>query len=132
MAAKRPNFDHELWKLRQEVANVEGYLSERDIHLLALAGAHPTAEGAVLEIGAFRGKSTILLSKAAALAGNPRIVSCDPLTWTQGVAPKPNLARARLEENLRCRGVLKDVEFHEVESQNLASQWKRPLRMLWL
>src|SRR5262245_20493102 len=63
MPQLHPNFDHQLSQLRQEIAPIEGYLAKRDVHLLALAAAHPTSSGEVLEIGAFRGKSTVLLSK---------------------------------------------------------------------
>src|SRR4051812_2348626 len=100
MLAIRPDFERELAALKTEIAVVEGYLAPRDIKMLALAAMHPTATGEVLEIGAFRGKSTVLLSKAAARAGNARIHSCDPLTWSEAaVMPTPAQARADFDQN---------------------------------
>jgi predicted O-methyltransferase YrrM len=129
----RQNFAQELKTLRREIAPIEGFLAKRDVELLAMAAAHPTASGAVLEIGAFRGKSTALLSKAAALTGDPRIVSCDPLTWAQkNNAPAPQIAHAQLTGNLRSAGVLKQIEFHQMTSAELGATWNRPLRLLWV
>src|ERR1043165_9444701 len=60
---------------------VEGYLSQREMEFLALLGAVPTAEGEVLEIGSFKGKSTVILAKAAQLAAPGSIVNAvDPMT----------------------------------------------------
>ena len=133
MLALRHDFQREFCKLREEIAGLAGFLAPRDIYLLALAAAHPTAAGEVLEIGAFRGKSTVLLSKAAGLAGNPRIVSCDPLTWSQAaIAPSPEQARTEFDTNLREHGVRRQIEFHQMTSAALGQRWSRPIRLLWV
>ena len=45
---------------------------------LALLAACPTAEGLVLELGSYCGKSAIVLAMGAALADRARIVTVDP------------------------------------------------------
>src|SRR6516164_2960178 len=77
-------FDAFVAKLLAEVEPVEGYLSPNEIRFLALLAACPTAEGEILEIGSFKGKSTIALAKAAALSGRTKVVAVDPMT-----APSP-------------------------------------------
>ena len=67
-------------KLLEEMESVEGYLAPNEIRFLALLGACPTAEGEILEIGSFKGKSTIILAKSAALADGATINAVDPMT----------------------------------------------------
>ena len=73
------NFYNAVREIEREVADVAGWLSPRDIRFLAMVAAHPCAQGEILEIGAYRGKSSIVLAKAAQLAGQTKIYSCDPL-----------------------------------------------------
>ncbi|MDQ2746112.1 MAG: hypothetical protein M3T96_02510, partial [Acidobacteriota bacterium] len=83
------NYDSFVEKLLEEAATVEGFLSADEMRFLALIAACPTAAGDVLEIGSFKGKSTVILAKAAALAGDTRIYAVDPLTAPS--ATDPNL-----------------------------------------
>ena len=43
--------------IRQAIDGVDGWLTDREIQFLALAGARPTCAGDVLEIGSYRGRS---------------------------------------------------------------------------
>ena len=82
------------------------------------------------------GKSTVLLSKAAGKTqGNPRIVAVDPLTQPAVTDPGVLGAHPSREvffDNLRKNGVTKDIEFHEMLSNELAHNWARPIRFLWI
>ncbi len=51
------------------VNTVEGQLTPREIACLAWLGAAPTLVGEILEIGTFKGPSTIVLALAARLEG---------------------------------------------------------------
>ena len=51
--------------LLAEVLPVEGFLTPREMRFLMLLAAYPTTEGEILEIGSFKGKSTILLASSA-------------------------------------------------------------------
>jgi predicted O-methyltransferase YrrM len=116
--------------LLAEAKTVEGYLSEKDIRFLALLAACPTTAGEILEIGSFKGKSTIILAKAAALAGRPRVVAIDPFVHP-GLAGG-NASRQQLDQNLQGHGVAEQVEFHQEYSALVAKTWTRPLRLLWI
>jgi predicted O-methyltransferase YrrM len=130
-----PQFSHKLRQIEQDVADVEGLLSPRDVRFLALCAAHPRVDGEILEIGAFRGKSTIVLAKAAELAGQTRVVSCDPLITLANETLESSTSDevyAQVQTNFRRKGVHRLVEFHHAYSHELAQQWHRPIRMLWL
>lgn len=116
---------------------VEGHLTGRESRLLAFFGAVPTAEGEVLEIGSFKGKSTIVLAKAATLAGERRIVAVDPLTSPSETDPDLRGAASGWDDfkaNLERAGVTDAVEFHQEFSSGLAAKWPagRKLRLLWI
>jgi hypothetical protein len=123
-------FDQLLPELLAIGETVDGYLSRRDIKLLALLAACPTAQGEILEIGTFQGKSTIVLSKAAALAGGGTVVAVDPLI--DSALPGADAARHRLQANLERHGVAEGVEFHQAYSADIRRTWQRPIRLLWI
>jgi len=124
--------------LHRKIADVEGYLTPREVACIAWLGANPTAEGEVLEIGSFKGRSTIVLALASKLAGDTPISAVDPLTSPSITDPKlqsgENSGRERFEANLAAAGVRKHVEFHQMLSTELAQQWPagRRLRLLWI
>ena len=123
-------------RIAERIRNIPGHLTDREAKHLTLLTCLAKAEGEILEIGSFMGKSTVLLSKAAKKAtNNPHIVAVDPLT--QPSATDPNVtgnkpSRDFFYANLDKAGVEKDVEFHEMLSSDLAENWSRPIRMLWI
>jgi precorrin-6B methylase 2 len=111
-----------LLDIYRHVENVEGWLSKREIRFLATAAANPTAEGSILELGCYKGKSTIVIAKAKRLAGESHFATVDPLF---------DSIRADLEKNLCGAGVSDDVDFHEVPSADFLQSWDRPIRMVF-
>jgi predicted O-methyltransferase YrrM len=111
-----------------------GYLTAREVRFLSLLGAVPTARGEVLEIGSFKGKSTVVLARSAALAGESRIVAVDPLTLPSPTDPGVDPAGVpdAFHRTLESHGVGERVEFHQMPSARLAASWARPLRLLWI
>jgi predicted O-methyltransferase YrrM len=130
------NFDSFTENLLKEVEPVEGYLSPNEMRFLALLAACPTAEGDVLEIGSFKGKSTIILAKAAALADeNAKIHAVDPMTAPSETDPDlrgDETSYTDFQTNIKGRGVAEKIEFHHTFSYKLAETWTRPIRFLWI
>lgn len=113
-----------------------GCLSVREAKFLSLvATTMPISLGEVLEIGSFKGKSTTLLARSVQSIGGERIVAVDPLSQSCGTDPD-------LEEGVRLpevfRQTLRDnnveslVEFHQLRSDELVTNWTRALRFLWI
>ena len=131
----RPEFDAFLTNLLEEVESIEGYLSANEIRFLALLAACPTAKGELLEIGSFKGKSTVVLAKAAAFSGNPKVVAVDPMTAPSVTDPDLKNAASSLNDlqiNIRRHNIGQQVEFHCAFSSELAKTWSRPIRLLWI
>lgn len=121
--------------LVKEVESVEGYLSPIEMHFLALLAACPPALGEVLEIGSFKGKSTIILAKAASLTDNGIINAVDPMTAPSETDPDLKGDLSSLSDflrNLAEHEVQENVRFHQTYSFELAKTWDKPLRLLWI
>lgn len=115
---------------------LDGCLSSREVRFLALCAATlPAALGEVLEIGSYKGKSTTILAKSAALNEGGRIVAVDPLTLPATTDPSLQPGESLpdvFEQTLRDNAVRELVEFHQLRSEQLAANWTRPLRLLWI
>ncbi|MGI8787920.1 MAG: class I SAM-dependent methyltransferase [Pyrinomonadaceae bacterium] len=129
------DFDSFAENLLREAETIEGYLSPNEMRFLALLAAYPTAKGGVLEIGSFKGKSTFILAKAAALAGDEKIYAVDPLTAPSATDPDLRGAASSFgdfQTNIKAHNVADRIEFHQTFSYELAKTWTRPLRFLWI
>lgn len=112
-----------------------GFLTEREGRFLALMAAAIPVPGAILEIGTFKGKSTVGLAAVARRQGLDPIVTVDP--HTAPAATDPDLAGQGSSwegfvTTLGVAGVRDRVEAHRMYSRDLARAWKRPIRMLWI
>lgn len=129
-------FDPFVENLLTEIETVEGYLAPNEIRFLALLAAVPTAEGEILEIGSFKGKSTIILAKAAGLAGrDENVVAVDPMTAPSETDPDLRGAEssyADFQKNIEDHGVVFRIDFYPIFSHELAKTWDRKLRLLWI
>lgn len=103
----------------ETAARLEGWLQPSEVRFLALLAAYPTAKGRVVELGAYRGKSTAVLAMASRRTAAPGIVSVDPIDSV------PLLA------NLRREGVRDLVEFYGRYSHEFWPNWHDDIRLLW-
>jgi len=129
------DFENFVAGLVETTKNIEGFLSEKEMKFLALLAACPTTKGEILEIGSFKGKSTIILAKGASLTARTKVVAVDPLTSPAATDPDLKGEESCLKDfqaNLRNTDVEKNVEFHCKYSWELAEVWNRDIRLLWI
>lgn len=122
-------------QLLKDVENVEGYLSPDEIRFLALMASYPTAKGEILEIGSFKGKSTIILAKAAGLTNNRKVHAVDPMSAPAKTDPdlKNNSSSfPDFKKNIEFSNVVDQIEFYKTFSYELAKIWDKPIRLLWI
>lgn len=130
-----PDLPHQIDRILAFARTVEGQLSEKDMRFLALAASCPTAAGEILEIGSFKGKSTVILTQAAALAGQDRVVAVDPMTSPAATDTDLKGEASTLSSfwaNMKRAGVEARVELQQMRSDELARSWNRPIRLLWI
>ena len=122
----------EAWRLVRETP---GYLNEREARFLALAALAAPHAGTILEIGSFRGRSTVALAYVAKRYGLGTVVAVDPHTAPSATDPRLGGLHSTFEdflENLRRADVIDVVEPHQQFSSELARTWERPIRLLWI
>ena len=69
MRAIPAGFSEVLADIHRDIQGVAGAMTDREVDFLALLAACPMASGEILEIGSYRGRSAIILARAAALSG---------------------------------------------------------------
>ncbi|MBT9146558.1 class I SAM-dependent methyltransferase [candidate division NPL-UPA2 bacterium Unc8] len=129
------NVNNLIKKIAEDSKDIDGNLTGREARFLALLAFFPTADGEILEIGSFKGKSTIVLAKGAQLSNKPCIISVDPLTSPSPTDPdlkNEGTCGQHFHANLREAGVENMVEFHQKYSYELAKGWSRKIRLLWI
>jgi predicted O-methyltransferase YrrM len=135
MSEQPPSLASHIAAMADLGARLTGHLTAREVRFLALLGAAPTCRGEVLEIGSFKGKSTVILAKSAAFAGLSRVCAVDPLDLPSvtdpGESERFTIAPA-FRAALRDNGVEALVEFHQMTSGALGRTWDRPIRLLWI
>lgn len=98
---------------------VSGWIADRELRFLTWLAACPVADGEILELGSFDGKSTIALAKGLQICGNQRMTTVDIRS------PESLL------HNLEQANVRDMVEVRQADSRHLTRHWNRPLRILW-
>lgn len=112
-----------------------GHLTEREARFLALAACSPPRDGVILEIGSFKGKSTVGLASIAARYGLGKVVAVDPHTAPAVTDPDLRGQASTWDDfraTLRAAGLAGAVEAHRAFSRDLARGWDRPIRLLWI
>ena len=120
------------WK---KVAATTGYLSEREARFLMAAVALAPRNGKNLEIGSFKGRSTVGIAYVARELGLGTVVAVDPHTSPASTDPDlrgKNTSYDDFVANLRAAGVFERVEIRRAFSHDLAREWKEPIRFLWI
>jgi MMP 1-O-methyltransferase len=110
---------------------VPGHLGENEIRFLGLLAASTPGQGAIVEIGSFKGRSTVMLAKVASHYGVGPVVAIDPhnspILVEQGAS-----SYEEFQKSIRAAGVEKHVEAHVAYSEDVAKSWERPIRVLWI
>jgi len=119
----------------ERVRAAPGFLTEREARFLALVAATAPGRGTILEIGSFKGKSTVGLASVAARYGLGKVVAVDPFTAPSCTDPDLGGRTSSYDDfrrTLSHAGLADQVEVHVTFSSNLARGWNRPIRFLWI
>ena len=93
------------------------------------------AQGTILEIGSYKGKSTVGLASIAQRYGLGPVVAVDPHSAPAVTDFGHGSQQSSWDDfraSLRAAGVERSVEAHRVYSRDLARGWDRTIRFLWI
>lgn len=124
----------EAWRTAR---HVPGFLLEHEARLLGTIAACTPAAGVIVEIGSFKGKSTVMLGKVAAHYGLGPVVAIDPHNFNspelQGFRTDPaSSSFTEFLKNIELAGVSGQIEAHRAYARDVAQTWNRPIRFLWI
>jgi|WetSurMetagenome_2_1015567.scaffolds.fasta_scaffold140047_2 predicted O-methyltransferase YrrM len=111
-----------------------GHITEKEVMFLSVLPLIST-RGEILEIGSYAGKSTVILALSARFANCGKIHSCDPFLLESITDPddgQKEQVEELFHENLKKYQVEDIVDFHKMKSDDLAKQWKFPIKILWI
>jgi predicted O-methyltransferase YrrM len=117
---------------------VPGFLGEDEARFLGMVAACTPGHGSIVEIGSFKGKSTVMLAKVSKHYGLGPVVAIDPHNFN---APKIESYRKwstsvttyeEILENLRIAGVSELVDVRRAYSTEVSATWNSPIRFLWI
>jgi MMP 1-O-methyltransferase len=123
---------NEAW---EEARKVPGHLAENEARFLGLLAACVPARGAIVEIGSFKGRSTVMLAKVASHYRLGQVAAIDPHNSPilLGIPSEPQTSSYQdFLSNVRAAGVSEHVEAYAAYSKDVASSWNRPIRILWI
>jgi MMP 1-O-methyltransferase len=115
-------------------AGIPGLITGKEIEFLSVVPLI-SAQGEILEIGSYLGKSTVVLAKSAQFAGMKQIFACDPFLLESPTDPN-EMQKEKVEdmffENLKNNDAEKLVVFNKMKSEELAKNWNSPIKVLWI
>lgn len=120
------------WSL---MSSVDGYLSGREARCLVTAAVLSPAKGANLEIGSFKGRSTVGLAYALRHYGLGKLTAVDPHTSPSSTDPDlkgKSTSFHDFQSNLARNGLTDWVDPRVAFSGELARTWTAPIRFLWI
>lgn len=132
-----PGLDSALDEAWQAAKDLPGFLLENEARFLGMMAACSPGFGVIVEIGSFKGKSTVMLGKLAERYGIGPVVAIDPHNFNNPElsSHRSTPAASSYDEflkNIAIAGVSQFVEVHRAFSAAVAEAWSRPIRFLWI
>ena len=124
----------EAWKATE---SIPGFLGRNEARLLGTIAACVPRGGVIVEIGSFKGKSTVMLGRVASHYGLGPVVAIDPHNFNnvelEAHRTTPDASSYKeFVDNLCAAGVSDQVEAHRAYSTDVAPRWNRPISFLWI
>jgi len=130
------------WQLQQHLSEISGHLIDIQGYALMLMGAEGPGTGAIVEIGSFKGKSTICLAMGTKEARREKVYAVDHF---QG-SPEHQIGAGHEDPTIAQEGTtynefLQNIHAHNVAdyivpiqlpSVSAARRWEGPIRLLFI
>ncbi len=118
--------------LLEQVEAVEGWLAPAEAEFLIRAAARCSGRGAIVEIGSWKGKSTVALASGSMLGKGVGVWSVDPHEPTRLTPGMPASSLQELQRNLEHAGVAEIVVPLVTTSQQAARNWNQPVELIFI
>ncbi len=131
----------EMARVQRATRGIDGWLSDLEGAALYHAAAYGPSEGAIVEIGSFKGKSTIWLANGSERTGREQVHAIDthlgsPEHQAGGEfsshMPAEGTTEAVFRKNIAKSGVENRVVPLVMSSAVALSSWQEPIRLLFI
>ncbi|MDQ4040527.1 MAG: class I SAM-dependent methyltransferase [Actinomycetota bacterium] len=128
--AARPGFGQAL----EPALEIEGYTLPVELNMLYHLALEIEGPGAVVEIGSYLGRSTVVLGRAVADGGREPVIAVDPHTSALGYeGEEPRATDREFLRNVERAGVADHVRLMHTTSVEAAAGWSgEPVRLLFV
>lgn len=114
-----------------DLYKIPGLITNAEVNCLYQLGQFNDCAGTIVEIGSWKGKSTIALARGAAKVGKEKVYAIDPHTILPEEGYLEN-TEAEFWINIRNAAVETQVELMRMTSEQAAHGWNNPIRLLWI
>lgn len=114
---------------------IDGWLSEGEAKYLYSLACYGPGTGALVEIGSWKGKSTVVLAAGSKAARREKVYAIDPHRGgpdQEGLGYKNIDTEGEFRENIRTAGVDDYVVPMVMRSSDAVQTWQDPIRLLWI
>lgn len=127
------NPQDEFREIVELVDQIDGWLAHSEGKYLYSIAKDGPGEGAIVEIGSFKGKSTIWLAAGSGAGKREKVYTIDPHDGGPDLRERGDFwTLPELIQNLRKAKLLGGVVPLVATSEEMAREWDRPVRFLWI
>ena len=121
----------EVERIEQLASSIDGWLTPAEGRLLYELARRADPRGGIVEIGSWKGRSTIWLAAGAKAGRGARVAAVDPHEGTSLHSEGESTEQA-LRRNLEAARVSDQVDVIRATSEEAATSWSRPVALLWI
>lgn len=119
--------------VKESANRIEGWLSDSEGEFLYKSARGVSGRGVIVEIGSWKGKSTVWLAKGAKAGSNTKIYAIDPHTGGSEHRKHGDVwTFDQLRENLEMAGVDEIVVPVVKTSEEAAKGWDKPVEFIFI
>ncbi len=122
-------------EVKDFIRTIDGWLTNHEAgYLYSLAQRGP-GQGVIVEIGSWKGKTTIALAHGSRAAGREEVYAID---HHEGGPDQEKFGHAKVNtekefrDNIRTAGIEGNVVPMVMKSNEAAAGWNKPIRLLWI
>lgn len=131
---KQAGFKSEIEEIKKIVENIEGWLGNEVGEFLYKAAKRVSGKGVIVEVGSWKGKSTVWLAKGSKAGANVKVYSIDPHTGSPEHVRKYGKIWTfeEFKKNIKNAGC-EDIVIPLVKtSEGAARRWDKPIEFIFI
>ena len=119
-------------EVRELTRQVDGFLSDEEGQLLYELARNCSGSGVIVEIGSWKGRSTIWLAEGSKAGNNVKVYAIDPHTGSSGKGKKEACTFEEFKKNIEDAKVSDIVVPLVVKSEEAARDFKEPVELCFI